>query len=146
MDDAPTGTGPACLDAISLHIAARLTAAAEEDLRARYDIGWVAHVARYEGDGATALKQLRDRFALDETALRRYARVSETLSSSEFKWVVNLRTPRGLPLTWSHLELLQKVRSSPHRRVLATLAARDGWSVRELAARVRAQRSPEQSA
>jgi hypothetical protein len=140
------GTKGSRVDAIARHIVGRLAAAAEADLRGRYDVGCVAHAIRYEDDGATALQQLGDRLALDESALRRYARVSETLSASEFEWVVSLRTRQGLPLTWSHIELLQQVRSSPRRRDLANAAARDGCSVRELAARVRAYRFTAESA
>ena len=75
--------------------------------------------------------------AVDASTLRRHARVSETLRASELQTIVQLRTPDGRPLTWSHLEVLATVRNPAARRAETAAAAAHGLSVRALRARLR---------
>jgi hypothetical protein len=70
-------------------------------------------------------------------SLRRYARVSEAIRSSEFEELLALRNRYGLPLTWSHVEELAEVRTSNLRKQFAEWAISEALSVRDLATRVR---------
>ena len=84
------------------------------------------------------MRVLAGRLGVDATALRRYAQVSEVIGASEFDWMMHLSTPRGAPLTWSHIEVLARVRSAEHRRQLATATVREDLSA--LSERLRASR------
>ena len=53
---------------------------------------------------------------MDPSALRRFAQVSDVIPPGEFQWMMRLRSPRGAPLTWSHVELLARLRSAEKRR------------------------------
>lgn len=77
---------------------------------------------------------------VDVSALRRYARVSETLRPPEFEALVSRRTTAGLALTWSHLELIARVRSRNRRQAIARLCFEESLSVRGLAAVVERER------
>jgi hypothetical protein len=79
---------------------------------------------------------LAKRLGVDPSALRRYARVSETITSREFAWLMKQRTPRGAPLTWSHVEVLARERDADRRQALALAVAAEDLSVRALATRV----------
>jgi hypothetical protein len=118
------------VDAITTHIVQRLAAAAVEDMRARYDFGRVLLSVRQGKRGSGTLTVLADRLGVDPSALRRYARVSDTIPAREFAWLMRLRTVVGAPLTWSHVELLARERSVERRRALATAIAEEALSVR----------------
>src|SRR6516165_160939 len=112
-------------------------------MRARYDFGRVLHSLRQhrsKAGGIGALRLLSKRLGVDPSALRRYARVSETISSREFGWLMRQRTPRGAPLTWSHVELLSRERDPDRRHALATTTASEDLSVRALASRLNDRR------
>jgi hypothetical protein len=121
---------------VSTRIVRRLAEAAVEELRARYDFGAVVHTLRY-GDAdscrAETIRDLADWIGADPSALRRWARVNERMRAEEFETYLELRTPRGMPLTWTHLEVLARERNRGRRGELAVVAARGGLSVRELA-------------
>ena len=121
------------------HIVDRIAAASEEDARARYDFGRILHHLRYGDAGSTSfpVRELAIRLGVDSSALHRCARVSEAILPAEFDWLVRLRTERGMPLTWSHIERLACERNATRRRRLAETAVRDQSSVRALSARVR---------
>jgi hypothetical protein len=140
MAPRPTELDPR-VDAIASHIARRLADAAVEDMRARYDFGRVLHTARKQSRGAGeqgVLRVLARRLGVDASALRRYAQVSDVISAREFDGMLKLRNARGEPLTWSHVELLARVRSAERRHQLAIAVVREELSVRDLSARVRA--------
>jgi hypothetical protein len=125
--------------AITSHIVERLATAAVQDMQARYDFGKVLHSLRRGSAGsrtAGALRVLAERLGIDASALRRYARVSETITPREFAWMMRLRTARGTPLTWSHVELLAREKEGERRQALATVVAAEDLSVRALAARM----------
>ena len=131
------------IGAITSHIVRRLADAAVEDMRARYDFGRVLLTLRSESRnpaGAGVLRLLANQLEVDPSALRRYAQVSEVIAAREFDWLMGLSTRRGAPLTWSHIEILARVRSPEQRRQLAAASAREGLSVRGLTERLRAQR------
>jgi hypothetical protein len=131
------------IEAVTTHIVHRLAAAAVDDMRARYDFGRVLQSLRQNrstAGGVGALRLLSRRLGVDPSALRRYARVSETITSREFVWLMKQRTPRGAPLTWSHVELLSRERDPERRQALALIAASEDLSVRALASRLNERR------
>jgi hypothetical protein len=131
------------IGAITSHIVRRLADAAVEDMRARYDFGRVLLTLRSENRsvaGAGVLRLLANQLEIDPSALRRYAQVSEVIAAREFDWLMRLINKRGAPLTWSHIEILARVRSPEQRRQLATAIARESLSVRGLSERLREQR------
>jgi hypothetical protein len=130
------------LSAIALHIVQRIADAAIEDMRARYDLGRILQTLRRAErvGGAGPLRRLAERLGLDPSVLRRYAQVSETIGPREFGWLLRLTNWRGEPLTWSHIELLARVRTQERRKLLATSVAEGNLSVRALAARLRSER------
>lgn len=131
------------MGAVASHIVRRLADAAIADMRARYDFGRVLHSLRTEGrgaGGAGAVRILAQRLGVDASALRRYAQVSAVIPASEFDWMMGLVDERGEPLTWSHVELLARVRDGELRRQLAAAVSKEGLSVRALAERIRTRR------
>ena len=112
-------------------------------MRARYDFGRILNTVRNRGrgaDGAGALRLLAKRLRVDTSALRRFAQVSDVIPPGEFQWMMRLRTPLGAPLTWSHVELLARVRTSEKRRALASAVVEEELSVRALFKRFGAHR------
>jgi DNA-binding response OmpR family regulator len=145
LDELPPPSAPS-------RLLAGMAEAAVAELRAQYEIGQFVHRLRYPGPGEIWRLQdliaLGQRLNLHPSALRRRARVSETMRPDEFEALASLRTPRGLPLTWSHFELLSKVRSRSRREAIARRAAVGDLGVRECAAMVQAgarDRSPVES-
>jgi CheY-like chemotaxis protein len=112
------------------------------DLRAQYAIGTFVHGLRYPGatedHSPGEFADLAQRLGLHPSALRKRARVSETIQPEEFEGLVGLRTARGLPLTWSHMEKLALVRVRSHRGAIARQIVEQDLSVRESASLVRA--------
>jgi hypothetical protein len=115
----------------------RVALVARDDIRARYAIGQLVHGLRYEcsdNETAHALGRLSAALNLKPSTLRRYARVTETISREELAEYVD---QDGMPLTWSHLEELAEARSMSVRRRCAELAASEKLSVSALRKRIR---------
>jgi hypothetical protein len=109
-------------------------------LHARYEISRALHTVRYRSPNRTAqrgLARLSQKLGLDESTLRRWARVSEVIQRDEFASIIHLRNPHGLPLTWSHIERLTRLRNREERRAAAAQAALGNWSACELSRRIR---------
>jgi hypothetical protein len=126
--------------AVTSHIFARIAAASVDDVQARYDLGTVLLRLRRDAAGERsrpAVRALAERLGVDPSALRRYARVAETIGAEELGWLVKLRSARGMPLSWSHLDLLSRVRDAPRRRVLAEAVVAEDLTVRALTIRLR---------
>jgi hypothetical protein len=68
--------------------------------------------------------------------LRQARRFGEVYTEEQLEALLKLRTPEGLPLGWSHVQVLISVGSAARRRDLQRKAAAQGWSVRELRAEV----------
>lgn len=117
-----------------------MAVAAIAELRAQYDIGQHVHRLRYpspgEVVGSQALADLGRRLNLHPSALRRRARVSERIRPDEFEVLIGLRSARGLPLTWSHLELLALVRGRTQRESLARKIVAGDIGIRQCSALV----------
>jgi hypothetical protein len=112
-----------------------IATAALADLQAKYEVGCVAHRLRYpapdEPDDPDRLVNLGTRLGLDASSLRRRARVVETIDPEEFAAITAMRTRRGQPLSWSHLELLATLRSRKRRLEVAQRCADEDLSVRD---------------
>jgi hypothetical protein len=103
------------------------------EVRAKFQIGDEIHAMRYSPScGGNAIRALARQLVLDESGLLRIARVAARFSPREREALLSMTDARGLPLTWSHLEELQRVPSACARADLAQLALRDRLSVREL--------------
>jgi len=120
----------------------RIAGAAVDDVRARHELGVALHAVRYceTADGARTLQHLANQLGVDVSALRRCARVAETIDANQLTAILQLRTAKGLPLTWSHLETLSLERNIRQREALAVAAAAEDLSVRALSSRVRRKR------
>ena len=145
MDDEPPYEQILEFESVCNRTLQRIAEAILSEIEARYEIGKFVHALRYanaRAAGAAPLLMLSERLHLDSSVLRRYARVTEVIRPSELRSFTSLRTPRGLPMTWSHLECLSTVRHLGRRTELTIIAATDELSVRELALRIRADNSP----
>jgi hypothetical protein len=121
-----------------------MAAATRNEARSRYQIGeLVAEVKRAQSKyGAHAVEQLAGALRTNVHTLYRSASVAECWAQPELEAVLRRTTPRGQPLTWSHLVLLSGVPSSRRRGELLDQVLREALSVRELAALVHARRDP----
>lgn len=136
------GRMPPQVWAVAAHIILRMGEAAVEDMRARYELGRLAHELRYHPCDQGILVELARAHHLKPGTLRRYARVTEMISSEEFDEYLTLRSPYGLPLTWSQIEELAESRSRDVRRRCAAEVLSEALSISELRARVRACAMP----
>jgi hypothetical protein len=121
-------------------VVARLVEAAVDDMLARYDLGLVLSTLRRLAPRAVGAKELNSMakwMGIHASALRRYARVTETIDRAEFAHLLGLRNAHGTPLTWSHVECLALEGNAARRKVLAIAIAEEDLSVRALAARLR---------
>ena len=122
---------------VATHIHLRLAGVQRDEIHARYDLGRLVHAVRYsEQFGAGAQAALSQLMNLDESVLRRHARVAETIRGEEFTTLLQLRMPSGASLSWSHLEVLAQVRAPTTRLSLAVETAARALSVRVLRSRV----------
>jgi DNA-binding transcriptional regulator YdaS (Cro superfamily) len=93
--------------AVARHIVGQIRDAKAEEMRNRYELGWltqrVQHGVEFQRD---ALPNLARHLAMSPTTLRQYTRVAVRIPRSEFETYVHAAS-----LTWSHLEELAEVRS-----------------------------------
>jgi hypothetical protein len=129
-------TGLHDVGAMVTYVRERLVTALLDDVKARYDLGQVVHKLRYPAAGdscpTVTLAALARMSGHGPRALRRYARVAEIINAEELADYLELRTPRGMPLSWSHLEELMRVHSRTRRREFAATAAGENLSARAL--------------
>jgi AraC-like DNA-binding protein len=134
---------PARLWAAAALVSERLTAAAIDDVWARYDLGRIVHQIRYDPSGdltARTLTNLARALGMHPSALRRYARVTERIAPCEFAELLQLRDRHGRPLSWSHFEKLAETPGADLRRRCANEVIAATLSVHQVAARLRALR------
>jgi len=115
-------------------IRAHLSGTGREDVRARRKVGvLIDEVKRGEGKyGARAVEQLARALGTNVHTLYRCASVSECWSEAELEALLTQRTPRGGPLSWSHLVTLAGVEVAWSRQELTALTVREGLSVRDV--------------
>src|SRR5260221_12212086 len=96
-----------CAQAIASTTSRRLAAAADEDMRARYELGLTLRAVRNGESGAEpVLDAVADALGVHPSLLRRYIRVATVITQAQFEVFVAMRNHRGMPMTWSHLEHL----------------------------------------
>jgi hypothetical protein len=122
-----------------------LANAAQNDALARYKVGAIACKVKDDAKyGANALEQLEAELGLDDKTLYRYAKVAEAWTEAEFKETSKLLNARGLPLTWSHYELIAKIaddeaRDALTKRVLEACHTSRALRVEMMASKVESQ-------
>jgi hypothetical protein len=117
----------------------RRTAAALADMTWRYDLGVTVLALRpptARRDVRPVIQRVVKALSMDPNTLRRYARVAATIGPDEFARYVTLRSPSGLPLTWSHMERLAAANTAELREHHARNACSQDLSAHELARRV----------
>jgi len=138
----PDGTGESLAHAVASATSRRLAAAAEQDMRARYDLGRTLRSIREGSCRADSfLDAVAQALAVHPSLLRRYIRVATLIAPSQFEAFASLRDPRGMPLTWSHVEHLADVRSKTQRTLIAEEAVAQSLSVRALRLQIRRVRA-----
>ena len=93
------------------------------------------HAARYADEtvyGHKVVDAIAATLSTDSSALRRQARVSEAISPPEFDNLVRVRLAGGLPMSWSHLEVLARVRCKNQRKEIVQAIAGTATSVKGL--------------
>ncbi|RIX40047.1 MAG: DUF1016 family protein [Rhodocyclales bacterium GT-UBC] len=105
------------------------------DMKVRHKVGRiVAEVKDAAKYGENAVTFMEKKLRRDEKTLYRYARVTELWPTAEFEKLVREKGPSGLPITWSHLEVLVDVADGRVRQGLLSKARKQCWSVRKLKA------------
>jgi hypothetical protein len=82
---------------------------------------------------------LAERLALDVSGLRRIARTAEGIRGEARATLLALTDASGLPLTWSHFELLAGVRGTEARMRAARQSLGGHFSVKKLREHLREQ-------
>jgi hypothetical protein len=132
---------PARVIAVAAHLVERLANAAVEDLCIRYDMGILVRRVRSDLSSdmaALSVAHLARALGVHRSRLDRYAKVAAAVAPRDFGALIRLRTTLGLPLTWSHIERLARVRDVALRQNLAREATSGQLSIRALSMRVRA--------
>jgi hypothetical protein len=135
------GEVPARVIAVAAHLIERLANAAVEELCVRYDMGILVREVRRDLSNdmaALTVAHLARVLGVHRSRLDRYAKVAAAVAPRDFRELIRLRTPLGLPLTWSHVERLARVRDIVLRQDLAGEAMSRQLSIRALSMRIRA--------
>lgn len=107
-------------------------------LRVRYQFGQsLRSASSHEGAKALADASHTLRVAgvrLDVSAVRKIRQVAAAIRPEEFEELLMMRTAAGLPLKWSHFELLARVRSKSRRAETARRILNSDMRVRCAAA------------
>jgi hypothetical protein len=100
----------------------------------RYQIGCIIRDVRNDRRkyGVGSVAKLARALARDEDTLYEYADVAETWSSTEVARLLERKSTLGIPLSFSHLIEISRVRRDPEALKVTTARAFDGISVRQL--------------
>lgn len=111
--------------------------AEKHDVAARYYVATMVQAVKDAAKfGEGAIDKLEGPSGLDRSSLYRLAAVAETWAPSDFKKVSAEKAKNGLPLSWSHWEVLAyEVKDGRARNGLMTQALDECLSVRDLRAR-----------
>ena len=110
---------------------------AEAQLRAYHALGRKV-LARIEGgklDAAT-LRALDEETGYGLDNIRKARVFARLYTQSQLDVLCALRTPRGMPLPWRHVQQLLKLPPGERRDALQRKAAELGWGLEELAAAI----------
>ena len=112
-----------------------LVAADRSDVLARYKVGVIIlRVKERRGYGERGVERMEEELGRDQGTLYRYATVVETWEEPDFKALMKRTNAKGLPLTWSHYELLATVKDGRKLNGLITRALKECLSVHALRA------------
>lgn len=107
----------------------------KRDALITYDFGAVTNKVKSEDAryGKKAVETLAKELKLDRATLYRWAKVATAWTKSDFAKIAARRSPKsGLPLTWSHLEVLSDVENTKRRGELLEQALSEALTVVEL--------------
>jgi hypothetical protein len=114
-------------------ILARLVEIRRAEALTRFAIGDDVHSLRYgPAAGPQDVRRLAKLLGLDESGLRRIGRTAEGIRPAQRKVILSLTDDRGLPLTWSHLEALARIRRTDQQIRVARKALAEWFSVEDL--------------
>ncbi len=116
-------------------------------LRSYYQLG---ERALGTGPGVSRLKpvpidELAAEAGVKADTIRKARDFARLYTRREMEALTELRDPQGRPLTWCHVRQLLPLTHRAERAELQSRAAAEGWSVRELRARVQARLGGKQS-
>jgi hypothetical protein len=112
--------------------------AEQADVPARYKLALIASQLKDEEEfGKDALDRMDEELGLGTSTLYRYAKVPEAWAAEAFKPASERLNSKGLPLTWSHWELLATVTDKDKREALLDTALTESLNVRDLASAVK---------
>jgi hypothetical protein len=110
-----------------------LAAAERDDLAARHQVAVIVlDVKDTSKYGENAIERVEEEIGFDRATLYRYARVAEVWATKEFKDVSARTNSKGMPLSWSHWELLATLDDGRSRKSLVERSFKEALSVRAL--------------
>ncbi|MCM2333469.1 MAG: hypothetical protein NDI82_05930 [Anaeromyxobacteraceae bacterium] len=107
----------------------------KRDVLNTYEFGAVTNKVKSEDAryGKKAVETLAKELKLDKATLYRWAKVATAWTKSDFAKIAGRRSPKsGLPLTWSHLEILSDVENAKRRGKLVEQALAEALTVVDL--------------
>ncbi|WP_434043943.1 MULTISPECIES: hypothetical protein [Sorangium] len=111
-----------------------LASAGTDDAKARYRLGALVNTIQEDAEkyGKRGVEQLAVVLGYDKTLLYRHARVAACWSLKELSELLQRESVTGIPLSFSHLQLLATVTSSKKREKYVDVVLNQGLSVRKL--------------
>ncbi len=100
-----------------------------EEVRAWYRRGQQALGLEGAQDVGQAMQTLSAEVGTTPATMRRARQFARVYTEKHLEALLKLRTPKGLPLGWSHVQELISVKAPAERARLRKLAAKDGWTV-----------------
>jgi hypothetical protein len=83
--------------------------------------------------GAKAVQALKLSFGWDDGVIYQALHVAESFTPGQIEKVVQMRSPEGKPLTYSHVVALSSVEDDSKRENLLRQAVKEGWTSKKLA-------------
>ncbi|WP_438033677.1 hypothetical protein [Sorangium sp. So ce204] len=120
------------------NIRRELASTGAEDAKVRHRLGALVNAIQKEPNkyGQRGVEQLARALGFDKTLLYRHAKVAECWSSRELSELLRRKSVTGLPISFSHLQLLATVTSAKKRNDYIEAVLTEGLSVRDLKRRL----------
>ncbi|WP_437656776.1 hypothetical protein [Sorangium sp. So ce1182] len=127
---------------------ADLASAGTDDAKARYRLGALVNTIQEDADkyGKRGVEQLARALGFDKTLLYRHAKVASCWSLKELSELLQSESVTGLPISFSHLQLLATVTNSKKREKYVEVVLNQGLSVRKLKRLLAPRAKPEAEA
>ncbi|MGK4008386.1 hypothetical protein WMF31_37590 [Sorangium sp. So ce1036] len=115
-----------------------LASTGTDDAKVRHRLGILVNAIRKEPNkyGQGGVEQLARALGFDKTLLYRHAKVAECWSSRELSELLRRKSVTGLPISFSHLQLLVTVTDPTKREEYIETVLAEGLSVRDLGRRL----------